>query len=104
MFFSFVFTDKHLKNLKKQPDIFYKLVSKLSIFSRFSIDELITSGKENGITKITDSNTYKKLNTDTTIIIYKFRLSDKIRCYCTKNLESPDTLNLIFIDVNHTLN
>ena len=104
MFFSFVFTDKHLKNLKKHPDTFYKLVNKLSIFSIASIDELITLGKENGLAKITDKNTYKKLNIDTTIIVYKFRLSNKVRCYCSKNFESPDTLNLFFIDINHELN
>ena len=104
MFFSFVFKDKHLKNLKKHPDIFYKLVNKLSIFSSSSIDELITLGKENGLAKITDKKTYKKLNIDTTILVYKFRLSNKIRGYCSKNLESPDTLNLFFIDANHEVN
>lgn len=101
MFFSFVFEDGHLKDLKKYPQASYRLVNKISVFSRSSIEELITNGKENGITKITDVNIYKKLKIDTTLTIYKFRVSNKIRCYCTRNLASPNTLNLIFVDVNH---
>lgn len=103
MFFSISFEDKHLKNLKKHPDLFYRLVNKLSVFSSSSIDKLITCGKENGITKITSDSIYKQLKIDDALTVYKFRVSDKIRCYCHKNIASPNTLNLIYIDVNHTV-
>jgi len=65
MFFSFSFSERHLKELKKHNEVFYKLCSKLSIFSQSSIEELITYGKENGITKITDRSIYKALQVDT---------------------------------------
>lgn len=103
MLFAFNFSDKHLKELKKHNEVFYKLCCKLSVFSQSSIEELITYGKENGITKITDRSIYKALQVDTTITLYKFRISDKIRCYCKRNLESSNTLDLIFIDVNHVI-
>jgi hypothetical protein len=103
MFFSFSFSERHLKELKKHNEVFYKLCCKLSIFSQSSIEELITNGKENGITKITERNIYKTLQVDTTITLYKFRISNKIRCYCKRNLESSNTLDLIFIDANHLI-
>lgn len=103
MFFAFNFSDKHLKGVKKHNEVFYKLCCKLSIFSQLSFDKLVTDGKEKGIAKITDNNIYKMLKIDKTITLYKFRVSDKIRCYCKRNLESPETLDLIFIDTNHLI-
>lgn len=48
MFFAFNFSDKHLKEVKKHNEVFYKLCCKLSIFSQLSFDKLVTDGKEEG--------------------------------------------------------
>lgn len=106
MFFSIKFYQKHLKELKKHPQILYKLTSKLYIFSNQSFADLITQGKENGIAKVTDLNIHKKLKIDIELELYKFRLSQDIRCYATKNIVSSTeagVLDLVFIDVNHDI-
>ena len=103
MFFDVSLSDKHLKGLKKNSDVFYLLISKMAVFSTLSFERLITIGKENGLAKITDLKIHKNLQVDTELDLYKFRISRKYRCYCTRNLHSNNVLNLVFIDVHHDI-
>lgn len=103
MFFEFSFSTKHLKELKKNPDALYKLVGKLVTFSALSFAELVTTGKENGLSKVSGTKIHKKLNIDTQLDVYKFRLSNKYRCYCTKHLILVNVMNLHFLDIHHQI-
>lgn len=101
MFFEFSFSDKHLKDLKKNLDALYKLTGKLTAFSTCSFGQLLTLGKEQGIAKVKGISIHKKLNVDMQLDLYKFRLSKKYRCYGTRNLFFSEAMNLVFIDINH---
>lgn len=103
MFFEFSFSDKHLKELKKNQEVLYKLTTKLVKFSTLSFEELVTLGKEKGIVKVSNSTIHKKINIDSQLDLYKFRLSKKSRCYCTRNLFLSKAMRLVFIDINHRL-
>ncbi len=73
----------------------------MSSWYSLSFNQLLSMGRENGIEIINDKQVYKKLSIieDT---IYKFRLSQSIRCYCIQSTE-PDVsaLEIIHIDTQH---
>lgn len=102
MLFCINLSSKELKRLKKADNaVSYKLISKLSSWYELSFNGLLARGAENGIKRIDDKKVNEKLGIieDT---IYKFRLSQSIRCYCIQSTESEiPVLEIIYIDTQH---
>lgn len=102
MLFCINLSSKELKKIKKADNaVSYKLISKLSSWHSLSFNQLLSIGRENGIEIIDDKQVYKKLSIieDT---IYKFRLSQSIRCYCIQSTEHDiPVLEIIHIDTQH---
>lgn len=102
MLFSINLSNKELKKLKKADSVVsYKLISKLSNWYSLSFEQLLSMGRENGIERVDDKKVYKNLSIieDT---IYKFRLSQSIRCYCIQSIEfDVPSLEIIHIDTQH---
>lgn len=102
MLFCINLSSKELKRLKKaDTSVSYKLISKLSSWYTLSFNQLLSIGRENGIERIDDKKVYIKLGIieDT---IYKFRISQSVRCYCIQSTESDiPVLEIIHIDTQH---
>lgn len=103
MFFKIELSNKELQSLKEEKTLLYKLFSKFAHWRNKSFEDLLSLGKKNGLVRITDKKVYKKLNINEDTI-YKFRLSDKYRCYCIQSINTKiSALEIIFIDTKHTM-